>query len=211
MAYLNGEKILFSPQVHITTPEVVQTTGDSETAVMSQKAVTEALATVGGSSENWVQLVNETLTENLATEFRQVFDKPYKKIRFKIEFKGASSTTLSQVRFKRAKADGSEVAAAYNYLKYGSGGNLGTARSLVATAFFDVDNSIVLTDVYSGTDSACALSVYGSTAYSDPKYTVEEQNFPEFYFYLGGSIADDGTLTGNVIGNGTRIQVWGCE
>lgn len=47
MAYLNGEKILFSPQVHITTPEVVQTTGDSETAVMSQKAVTEAISNQG--------------------------------------------------------------------------------------------------------------------------------------------------------------------
>lgn len=47
MAYLNGKKILFSPQVHITEPAVVQTTGDSETAVMSQKAVTEAIANVG--------------------------------------------------------------------------------------------------------------------------------------------------------------------
>lgn len=63
MAYLNGEEILFSPQVHITTPEVVQTTGDSETAVMSQMAVTEALATVGGGGGAWEKIVDITTTE----------------------------------------------------------------------------------------------------------------------------------------------------
>lgn len=41
MAYMNGKEVLFSANVTASTVEVVQTTGDSETAVMSQKAVTE--------------------------------------------------------------------------------------------------------------------------------------------------------------------------
>ena len=43
MAFINGQEILFSPELHISSVEVVQTTGESESAVMSQKSVTEEL------------------------------------------------------------------------------------------------------------------------------------------------------------------------
>ena len=173
----------------------------------SGKAVAEA---VDGAKEKWVKLISETLTENLATEFRAVFDKPYKKLRIKIMFKGDKSTTLSNVRFKRAKADGSNAPVANNYLKYSSGGNLSNFRLLWGTASFDVDGQIVINDGGSGTQYA-VLSPNCTTIGGGDIYPDEEQNFPEFYFYLGGSIAADGTLSGNVIGNGTTIQVWGAN
>jgi hypothetical protein len=138
-----------------------------------------------------------------------VFDKPYKKIRFKISFKGSSTTTLTNVRFKRAKAD-MNIPTAANYLKYGSGGNLGTTRHLFGTALFDVDDRIVICDGGNVTTYS-VLSSNSTTIGGDVVYEPGKQNFPEFYFYLGGSIADDGTLTGNVIGKGTTIEVWGCE
>ena len=179
---------------------------ESENA-QSGKAVAEAMNTVG---EKWVELVNVTLTENLATEFRQVFDKAYRKIRFKIIFFGSNQTTLSNVRFKRAKADGNENYAAHNYLLYNSGGNLATRRIVWGTAYFDLDNRICVKD--GGTTTGYRVfSGDGDTFGSDMLFQAEQQNFPEFYFYLGGSIAEDGTLSGNVIGNGTTIQVWGCE
>ena len=62
MAYLNGEKFLFSPQVHITVPEVVETTGDSETAVMSQKAVTGLFDEVSKVAQTATQKIG-TLSE----------------------------------------------------------------------------------------------------------------------------------------------------
>ena len=43
MPYINGKQVLFGAQVNVTNVPIVQTTGDSETAVMSQKAVTDAL------------------------------------------------------------------------------------------------------------------------------------------------------------------------
>ena len=50
MVYINGNEILFPAQIHLSEGgeivqpiPVVQETGDSEEAVMSQKAVTEAL------------------------------------------------------------------------------------------------------------------------------------------------------------------------
>lgn len=160
--------------------------------------------------DKWHELVNVTLKENLATEFRHVFDKPYKKIRFKIIFRGSTATTLSNVRFKRAKGD--SLGATYNnYYKYTPSGNLGTAKLLSATASFDCDGSIILTDASSATSKAV---LGGGATYSadiQTEYTEEMMNFPEFYMYLGGSIADDGTLSGNVIGAGTTIQVWGCD
>ena len=182
----------------------------TSTNPQSGKAVAEAVASVsGGSTEKWVQLVNDTLQDNLATEYLQVFDKPYKKLRFKIVFKRESSISLSNVCFKRAKADGKGVATSSTYLKLNVSGTA-TTRVFSATASFDVDNSIVITD-------ACLASMYSmlysnnNTFGSEDVYTEEKQNFPEFYFYLGGSIADDGTFTGNVIGKGTTIKVWGCE
>lgn len=170
-------------------------------------AVAQALANFGGA-ENWVKLVDVVLTENLATEFRQVFDKPYKKIRFKIIFKGASGTSLSSVRFKRSKNDGN-VPTAQNYLKLNTGG-LSTARYFFGTASFDVDGTIIISNGGLGTGTS-ALTANPGTYSSEVVYEEERQNFPEFYFYLGGSIADDGTLSGNVIGAGTSMQVWGCE
>ena len=171
-------------------------------------AVAEAVNTV---KEKWIPLVNDTLTENLATEFRVVFDKPYKKIRFKIGFYHADKTTLSNVRFKRAKSDGFGVATVGNYLIYSSGGNLGTRRYVWGTALFDIDGYIVVKEGGTATANRSFSDTGGNTIYGDGTYTVENQNFPEFYFYLGGSIADDGTLSGNVIGAGTTIKVWGCE
>lgn len=46
------------------SPEVVQTTGTSETAVMSQKAVTDALASAGGGSSGGSGSTPVTLTFN---------------------------------------------------------------------------------------------------------------------------------------------------
>lgn len=46
------------------SPEVVQTTGTSETAVMSQKAVTDALANAGGGSGGGSGNTSVTLTLN---------------------------------------------------------------------------------------------------------------------------------------------------
>ena len=159
--------------------------------------------------ENWVKLVDETLTENLATEFRQVFDKPYKKLRFKIVFKGSSNTTLSNVRFKRSKTDGKSIVTTYNYLKLNAG-SLSNNRCFSATASFDIDDTIVITDGCLTTGSS-VLAQNNATFGSENEYSKEDQNFPEFYFYLGGTIADDGTISGNVIGAGTTIGVWGCE
>ena len=158
--------------------------------------------------EKFDELVNITLSENLATEFRHVFDKPYKKIRFKIVFKGSSNTSLSNVRFKRSKSDGISYAE-QNYLVYSSGGNLGTIRRLSGTLIFDCDNSIVLINGANATDGRVVVpgSMFGGYA----TYSEDEQNFPEFYFYLGGSISDDGTVSGKVLGAGTTFQVWGCE
>ena len=62
MAYLNGKPIFFSPQVHITVPEVVQKTGDSETAVMSQKAVTGLFDKVSKVAQTATQKIG-TLSE----------------------------------------------------------------------------------------------------------------------------------------------------
>lgn len=163
----------------------------------------------GGTGENWVQLVDETLTENLATEFRQVFDKPYKKLRLKIIFKGDSKTTLSNVRFKRTKSDGNGFATSANYLKLNPG-SLSNNRCFSATASFDIDDTIVITDGCLTTGLAM-LAQNNATFGSEKEYSKEDQNFPEFYFYLGGTISDDGTLVGNVIGPGTTIKVWGCE
>ena len=186
-----------------------QTFNPESSNPQSGKAVAEAVANVSGGSENWVQIVNEKLTENIATEFRVVFDKPYKKLRFKIVFKGSSSTSLSSVRFKKTKTDGGVTATAKNYLKF-SCGSLGTPRFLWGTLSFDVDGQIVINDGGISTGYA-VLSGYCTTLGNGYFYTPEEQNFPEFYFYLGGSIAEDGTLSGNVIGENTSIQVWGCE
>lgn len=183
---------------------------ESENA-QSGFAVAGAIATVG---EKWVPLVNEALTENLATEFRVVFDKPYKKIRFKIMFYSSEGNEiiLKDVRFKRAKADGGNSAyAARNYLVYGTGGNLKTRRYVWGTACFDLDNYIIIKDGGIATQDRGFSSNGGTTVQGDGVYDAEQQNFPEFYFYLGGSIAEDGTLSGNVIGAGTKIRVWGCE
>jgi len=161
------------------------------------------------NTDKWDELVNVTLTENLATEFRQVFEKRYKRIRFKLVFTGASTTTLSSVRFKRAKADGSGSPQSSNYLKYFSSGNLGTKRYLSGTVSFDVDGDIIITDGASVNATAAIGS--GATFGGGIAYNSAEQYFPEFYMYLGGSIAEDGTPSGNVLGAGTKIQVWGCE
>lgn len=48
MIKYNGQNISSPVKVNITTPPVVQTTGDSESSVMSQKAVTEALKDYNG-------------------------------------------------------------------------------------------------------------------------------------------------------------------
>lgn len=150
--------------------------------------------------EVWEKLVDVTLTENLTDEFRQIFDKSYKKIRFKIKFVGDSTMTLTQLRFKRCKTDGNNSHYNYNYLKYSSSGNLSTARIIAGTVEFDIDNSIVIKNS-SITTSASVFGTNGDTYRSDNFYSEEMQTFPEFYMYLGT----------NVIGAGSIIEVWGCN
>lgn len=43
MAFINGKEILFSSEINLTVVDVTQETGESKTAVMSQKSVTEEL------------------------------------------------------------------------------------------------------------------------------------------------------------------------
>lgn len=150
--------------------------------------------------EVWEKLVDVTLTENLTDEFRQVFDKPYKKIRFKIKFVGDSTMALTQVRFKRCKTDGNNSHYNYNYLKYTSASNLSVARIIAGTVEFDIDNFIVIKNS-SITTSSSMFGANGDTYRSDGFYSEEMQTFPEFYMYLGT----------NVIGVGSKIEVWGCN
>jgi hypothetical protein len=160
------------------------------------------------NTDKWDELVNVTLTENLATEFRQVFEKKYKRLRFKIIFKG--KTSLTTVRFKRGKTDGGNSPTANNYLKYSSG-NTSTPRHLSATVSYDLDGRIILTNGAETNGTSGFGDKGGATFGGDVSYLEKYRTFPEFFFYLGGSIAEDGTLTGNVLGKGTTIQVWGCE
>lgn len=148
--------------------------------------------------EVWEKLVDVTLTENLTDEFRQIFNKSYKKIRFKITFKGDETMAITNARFKRSKADGNGYAS-YNYLKYSSGGNLKTTRYLAGTAVFDLDNTLIVKN--GNTNSMLSNFGVSGTWGSDSYYTEEKQNFPEFYMYLGT----------NIIGKGTEIKVWGCN
>ena len=87
MAYINGKEVLFYPQVSTTgtSVEIVQELGTSETAVMSQKAVTEALGKIEvggveivqerGLSETVVmsqKAVTEELNESSARELTMI-------------------------------------------------------------------------------------------------------------------------------------------
>lgn len=82
MAYINGEKTMFSPRVNITreSVDIVHETGDREDVVMSQKAVTEELnkkldktniVQTTGNSETDVmsqKAVTDKLAEKIDTE-----------------------------------------------------------------------------------------------------------------------------------------------
>lgn len=87
MAYINGKEVLFYPQAVATSAdvEIVQELGTSETAVMSQKAVTEALEKIEvggveivqerGSSETAVmsqKVVTEELNESSMRELKMI-------------------------------------------------------------------------------------------------------------------------------------------
>lgn len=64
MAYIDGNEVLFSATVNTegVDVEIVQTTGDSTTAVMSQKATTEAIAAAIGGSGSTEKLYLHTVT-----------------------------------------------------------------------------------------------------------------------------------------------------
>lgn len=61
MAYINGKEVLFYPQGVATGAdvEIVQETGLSETAVMSQKAVTEELNESSARELTMIKAINE--------------------------------------------------------------------------------------------------------------------------------------------------------
>lgn len=198
MAYLNGEKILFSPQVHIATPEVVQTTGDSETAVMSQKAVTEALATV---EKPWELVEDFVITEENVNEDIVRINIPYTRLPYKELY------VLGYIKQKDTTAKQSKIAIGKSGRNYWYNGWDSAVGSYYLRA-----HCYLSPLKYMMVDGGVSAYLYAAGV----QYTNG---------YYPTSLAEDTTNTGdriivqeesnfwvranNAFGVGTRIKVWG--
>lgn len=78
-------------------PSVAQSTGQSTTAVMSQKAVTDALAGAGGGGE-WELVLDYTTTEDMTGVQQFMISKPCKELYVIFDESGISGTTYSTLR-----------------------------------------------------------------------------------------------------------------
>lgn len=110
-----------------TIPDVLQTTGDSEVDTMSQKAITEALAS-NSSSEEWETLYDtgtEGVTVDLITSFNQALNKTqdrYKEYRMTLSFsKDTSDETTGNktvnIWIDGYKASYYQISIQENYIK----------------------------------------------------------------------------------------------
>lgn len=116
-------KLWLNPNENFVTIE--QTTGDSEVAVMSQKAVTDALASAGGG--DWELIDEATLAEDVSIIFKQ-FDKPYDEVLVfllnarstagsSLQFFASLNTTAPEITGIHAVSSSSSInASTYSYL-----------------------------------------------------------------------------------------------
>ena len=153
MAKLNGKDVLFSPRIIMTGGtdiEIVQTTGDSETKVMSQKAVTEELAKINtgepGESVEIVQTPGDSesavMSQKAVTEELERINSTYvdKKALSTVEkrltnLEGATLdfTEDSTVAYKKTVPTGVEKYALVN----GFCGKSYTSENLMPRPYYD--------------------------------------------------------------------------
>lgn len=111
MAYINGDEVLFSAQItgdgisSGSSVEIVQTTGESTTAVMSQKATTKAIAAASGSGSGKVY------NHNIALECTD--DNGYGYIRANIHIVSTRATPFTISDIEALQGYGSMIATGY--------------------------------------------------------------------------------------------------